>query len=554
MSDMMFGQVRVVREDKGLGYIEAENGDTIFFFLTAVQHNIIPPMGCEVQFFLKQAKKGPMATSITVLPPRKEPRKPSYTQEGFDALRQIADWKLDAKFDNNLRYFFVIPEIEAIENADKCYVIGRKGTGKTAISEYLSNKSSHDIFSCKLSFKNFPFNDLYALEDNSYTHPNTYITLWKYIIYSSIARLMILNQNIDSTIRSKLESIYSPDIGSSLPKNITRWTTRNIGFSVLATGVSIGHSTTTRPSDASWTDRIDVLEQLIATYLDESKYFVLFDELDEDYREVQDKEATTRYTSLLIGLFKAAQDIRSKFTQNNTGILPVIFLRDDIYALLMDSDKTKWSDFSINLSWDVNKIKLLLAFRISRAFNATSPPLEFDAAWKTIVSPRYIGIRAKRDSFDFVALHTLSRPRDYIQYLKSAATIAMTNELSIIDAPSLAHASHDYSSYLRSEFIDELYPIIPEISSVFDVLAQIGKQTFTTRDFSKAYLQSVRINQLPKRDPLELLEILFDFSVLGYVVPGSNRRIFKNNEPKAIFNPAYSVIIQYGLFNAFLLT
>ncbi len=177
MSNRMFGQVRIIREDKGYGHIEAENGDMIFFFLTAVQHGIIPTIGCEVQFYLKETKKGVMATSVTVCAPLKATRKPTYTQESFDALSQIANWKLEAKFDDNQRYFFVIPEIETIENGNKCYVIGRKGTGKTAISEYLSNKSSHDLFSCKLSFKNFPFNDLYALQDNSYTYPNTYITL-----------------------------------------------------------------------------------------------------------------------------------------------------------------------------------------------------------------------------------------------------------------------------------------------------------------------------------------------------------------------------------------
>jgi len=550
----MFGQVRVVKEDQGYGYIEAENGDMIYFFLNNVRNQIIPPIGCDVEFLLKTMQTGkPRATSIIVLTSRKTPPKPNYTEESVDALSQIADWKLDAKFDNNPRYFYVIPEIETLESGNKCYVIGRKGTGKTAISEYLSNKSSHDIFSCKLSFKNFPFNDLYALQDNSYTYPNTYITLWKYIIYSSIAKLMILNQNIDSSIRSKLESIYSPDIDSSLPKTITRSTSKNIGFSVLATGIEIGGSKTALPSDASWIDRIEILEQLISTYLDESKYFVLFDELDEDYQEITDKEASRRYTSLLIGLFKAVQDIRSKFARNNGGILPVIFLRDDIYALLQDSDKTKWSDFCINLSWNLKKIKLLLAFRISRALNAAGPDLEFDLAWKKIVAVKYVGTKIKRDSFDYVALHTLSRPRDYIQYLKSASKIALEHNLSIINSTSLNHASSAYSSYLKNEFIDELYPIIPEISSIFNILSQIGKQSFTTQEFSRIYLQTVKIDQLPQRDPLEVLKILFHFSIIGNQLPSSDRRVFKSKETEAVFNPRYASIMQYGLFRAFFL-
>ena len=87
-------------------------------------------------------------------------------------LNAIADtWHLEAKQENE-NLFFYIDEVNSIKSGEKCYVIGRKGMGKTAISEFLYNQSAENIFSERLSFKNFPFNLLYSLENNIYTSPN----------------------------------------------------------------------------------------------------------------------------------------------------------------------------------------------------------------------------------------------------------------------------------------------------------------------------------------------------------------------------------------------
>ena len=51
-------------------------------------------------------------------------------------LKAIADtWHLEAKQENE-NLFFYIDEVNSIKNGEKCYVIGRKGMGKTAISEF----------------------------------------------------------------------------------------------------------------------------------------------------------------------------------------------------------------------------------------------------------------------------------------------------------------------------------------------------------------------------------------------------------------------------------
>ncbi len=47
-------------------------------------------------------------------------------------LKELANWKLEAKFEDTERYFYFGREAQLALDGSKCFVIGRKGTGKTA--------------------------------------------------------------------------------------------------------------------------------------------------------------------------------------------------------------------------------------------------------------------------------------------------------------------------------------------------------------------------------------------------------------------------------------
>ncbi len=152
-------------------------------------------------------------------------------------LNEIAShWKLEAKLEDNKRYFYHTNELNKILSGEKCYVIGRKGTGKTALSEYLLNNNPSEVFTEKLNFKNFPFNELYSLHNENYTPPNQYITIWKYIIYSFICRMFVKNDKINLNIRQKLNELYKTDSIDSLSRVISKWTKREFGATILGSG------------------------------------------------------------------------------------------------------------------------------------------------------------------------------------------------------------------------------------------------------------------------------------------------------------------------------
>jgi hypothetical protein len=62
-------------------------------------------------------------------------------------LKEIARWKREAKAEDNDRYFWHVTEADKISKGDRYFVIGRKGSGKTAICEYFSRQTRHLMYS-----------------------------------------------------------------------------------------------------------------------------------------------------------------------------------------------------------------------------------------------------------------------------------------------------------------------------------------------------------------------------------------------------------------------
>ncbi|HNC84998.1 MAG TPA: hypothetical protein PK999_18235 [Nitrospira sp.] len=469
-----------------------------------------------------------------------------------DLVKEVAKWKLEARNEDNDRYFFHVREASTIEDGDYCYVIGRKGSGKTAISEYLGRITAHDTFAEKLTFKNFPFNELYVLKNDGFTSPNQYITLWKYVIYSTICKLMSKNENIDSELKADLEKIYGNE-SLTLDRRLSKWVGKEFSVSLFGLSIKVSRDPS-KSSDSSWIERVEILEDVILKYADKSRYFVIFDELDEDYRNIIEQSQYNQYTALVTSLFKAVQDIKSIFKDRSRyRIFPVVFLRDDIYEIIQDSDKNKWNDFKIELNWDEEKIRKLIAFRLTRALDPKATrPMQFERAWEQLVGKQRLRVgtnkRTEIGSFEFIARSTYLRPRDFVKYLQACAQEAVDGD-GFIHAATIRKVDTAFSNYLKDELRDELFAILPDISGIFDVISQIGKWNFSHADFDKAYIQQLRRAGLVQKDVGFVLQVLFLFSVIGYA-QRHDHYVFRYVNRDARINFSNRIVVHRGLFKS----
>lgn len=462
--------------------------------------------------------------------------------------KEILDnWSVDAKSEKK-EYFCNTTEVYEIIDKCKMGVIGRKGSGKTAIAEHLCQLQGPKTFSKKLSFKNFPFNLLYNLENTlEYTVPNQFISIWEYLICTQICKCMLDNEAIDITVRDKLNCLYDISSNSTLSKNVKKWTSSE--FAIQLKG--IGFTFNKKNKDLSWIDVLEDLKKIIEDHLDDSSYYIIFDELDEDYKDFQSEAEETNYKSMLLSLFKAVQNIRNLAKENSLQILPVVFLRSDIYSSLKDSDKNKWNESIIHLEWDTTKIKKMLTHRLLVALNKGNNNENFNKVWHTLFENEYVymGNQGQKQMkiYDYIERSSEMRPRDFVKYVQICARIACEKHESKISGRTVKNADGDFSEYLMGETVDEVFSVLPEIEEIFDILSTIRKQSFS---FSEFVIECTKRGDVIKADPKTILLTLFDVGVIGNQPSMRGQQIFIFRKRTARFNFTETMIIHRGLYKA----
>lgn len=479
-------------------------------------------------------------------------RRGAMNTEALNIYNEIENWSIEAKKENK-DYFYYFDELNSILSGKKSFVVGRKGSGKTSIAQYLVEQEHADIFCVKLTFKNFPFNILYQLQNtNEYTSPNQYISIWKYLIFSTICQKMSTNNHIEATIKSKLEKLYGSSADKSLKDLISHWTTSDFGIEILGCGFNFGGEKNSNPHD--WVQTSVILEKIVKEYCDNSKYYIIFDELDEDYKDCNNKIESEKYQCMLTSLFKAALDVREIFDRAEKNIYPVVFLRSDIYSQLKDSDKNKWREELIDLVWDRTKLKNMLKHRLSVALKLNEN-LNFQEVWEKLfsVEPVRMGNRGKKEMgiYEYMERSTEMRPRDFVQYIKECVVIAKSRNQYPILPQTVKDADEHFSNYLKGETIDELYPVLPEIEEILGLLSTIRKQNFTFETFEAAYNQLISQGGIQKRNVKNILLLLFDAGVIGNNPQMKGKAIFRFSQvtiPRFNFNE--SMIIHRGLYKS----
>lgn len=460
------------------------------------------------------------------------------------------DWKLEAK-QEDAKYFYFVNEAEEILAGKKSMVIGRKGEGKTALAQYIYKQEGFDVFTEKMTFKNFPFNIIYNLTDSNYTKPNQYISIWKYLMYTTICKQMISNNNIDSEIVNQLIKVFpTEDNKSKLSRLIEKYTVNEFGFQILSSGMNVGGER--RKAEISWTEIIDILEDTILEHIDHSRYYIVFDELDEDYKNFRDEQEKSNYFDMVTGLFKAIQDVRSLFGERDINVYPIVFLRTDIYNLITYSDKNKWSDSIINIVWTTEKLQELIKYRLNILLGTEN--LSFDKCWRRLFGTGEIGYGSRKmkkmGSFDYILRSTQNRPRDFIKYFQECANQALINNALLVRPDLVREADNEFSEYMKNEIIDEIYAVLPEYEDIFEILSLIRKQTFNPSEFVEKYDQMVKEGKIQDRGAEKVLKILFDFSVIGNDPSIKHQAIFKYEKESAKFNFRENIIVHRGLYKA----
>lgn len=103
-----------------------------------------------------------------------------------DITEWMPEFKVSAESDRDLmRYFVKTPLLNRVLNGGRWMVIGRKGTGKTALYEYLRQASPAEVAGYRtiaLSFKDYPWPIQRLYREAMESEISSYQRSWKYLI------------------------------------------------------------------------------------------------------------------------------------------------------------------------------------------------------------------------------------------------------------------------------------------------------------------------------------------------------------------------------------
>jgi len=468
----------------------------------------------------------------------------SEPQNSCQTLKAMASWKINASNEDMRKYFFAFDEFSRIQSGDICLVLGRKGSGKTAICEYLHNKPGENKRSVLLSFKDFPFDHFYSGANPTTAKSSQYTNTWKLIVLSATCWLMSKDPRVDYKTRKLLAAHFTDDPTKALSLTLTKWTSGKLeipDFGFGATGGSIERAHI--QNEQSLGERVARLEEFIARAAPDTTYYLLFDDLHEDYTGEKDD---SEYFIVLTGLISAITHLRTKFRKQGKQIIPIAFVRDDIFGRLRHSDKNHWVDVQWNLHWELLSLQKMVIYRIcadaGTAYNQDAlrcvlkdgsriSKMSKLFGKKGFDGERYVGL------LEYMIELTQYRPRDLLKIFRLAATNTLAHDADIIDSDDITNVEFEYSSYLRQEFEDEIHLVVPNFLALVAPFRKYRVSVLPYDNLLKFIKQQPRtITQ--GRPAQELIEDLWYF---GVIAVGHEKLRFRYME-KSI-SPAFPVIM-----------
>ncbi len=465
------------------------------------------------------------------------------------------DWGPDeAKNDHNLeKYFVKIPQYQDILLGKKRYIIGRKGTGKTAILESIRIESEKNPLwqFADISLKNFPLSIIRNLRDKNYRDKSQYVPAWSFLLLIELAKMICSDESskpFEEVFRLKEFLISNRFLEGTITETATFLEENEAKVNVASEW--LGAEYTKKYGKEINTSIVyhRVLEILIAKINrinSDSTYFLLVDELDEGYKA---KDSNIRL--LILSLLWSIENLALLFKYDNIRLRCVLALRSDIYETLEDNDLNKYDDYLIKLIWNP---KLLGNYSILEIVNkrivASYPQLADDEnPWLKIANQYDRSIPIRRGGlWEFMYNRTYERPRDIIKFLKICQNKTRSR---ILDYSIVKDTELDYSTWLWGEIRDELHSHLAVWQEALQAITRVNKGKFTREEYTyqlQASLKIVKWLEANYKTVDDLIEILFDYSIIGNYYPETERWIFKYKDTTLAWDRDANIIVHFGL-------
>jgi hypothetical protein len=412
-------------------------------------------------------------------------------------------------------------------------VVGRKGTGKTAIFYDIQHSAPRGNSRLTLSLKpeGHQFQELRDVVSRRLTaglQEHTMVAFWNYILLCELAR-RVLDQDKTFAQRDprrlrayeRVERVYrghdpgdEADFSQRLLLQVNRIAAQLEDRTVEEAGDKL--------TEIIYAGDIRELNEAVSEYLSEKEsVWLLIDNIDKGWPL---RGSTPADILIVRALLEATRKLQQQLEDREVEIRSLVFLRTDIYDHLAFEMPDKGKETAIRLDWDDPEV-----FReILRRRVQASTPLQgdFSSVWPQICTS-HVGAQ---DSFNYIVERTLMRPRDLLLFIYRAIEVAINRGHQKIQEEDLTHAEKRYSDDMLLANAYEIQDTKPEYWEV--PYAFQGLNDTLSRDEVIASLYGAGI--VTDEEAEQVIELLLWYGFLGVKASGFP-------EPKYAYDVQYNM-------------
>jgi len=448
-------------------------------------------------------------------------------------LQQIAigDPVAEHEADNLLEYFVTTAAYAEAVSAKRSILVGRKGSGKTAILYKLADELGSDPRNHVCTIKPVAYElegILRMLQQSLEASEKGFLTesFWKFLIYTELGKsvyealqakplhfeLHEAERELSEFVEEKSQ-IITPDFSIRL----------EFAVNMLRDVANAGSAPQQRAkiSELLHEKILGNLRHLLGKSLEKkNRVVILVDNLDKAWMERTD---LPELCQLLLGLLSVTQRISEDFQKCDRWRRPVnlslvLFLRSDIFAQVIkyarERDKISYS----RITWDDPAV---LSRVLEQRFLASSASLSSpNEVWDRCFAPYVKGTPTR----DYITSCIVPRPRDLIILCKGALAQAINRGHAKVLEEDILEAQKRYSQYALDSLLVENGIRIQDLESL--LYEFVGDSEVITYD---QLLDKMIKSGISEEKLDDVIELLCDLTFLGREV-GPNRFEFQHNE------------------------
>lgn len=447
----------------------------------------------------------------------------------------VESWQLDAAEEVDAgRYYWVRDAVAKLDSGRKAIVIGRKGTGKTAIVRHLAQTGrlpNQQV--CNFDLQDFGVFHRSAHDLSKVELETDLFARWQMTILGELGKLMLYSKNVRPEIKAELEEALQRSPTEMLlgQEEVTTHTAG--GLQMFGHGLSGGKRSEVRYSPQSLSDRSRGLLDYFCDNVDSSTYFILIDGIDSNYTTVADALGEDYFFAYARALVRAVLSIRKAFASTNRArVYPILAIRSDIYRRISDSDKGKWEDLVIDLRWTEDELLSLADFRVARLENPGAKLSETRGAFSNIYKMKTYH---RKKIFSHLCDMSLMRPRDVVNFVRTS----FDHSTWPIANAAMPHLFRKQSKYIRQEIYDEAHVAFPGVESMLSAIEKSGRTTLGASDIEPHYFGG-------NSTPLEAaLRLSVQYNILGVLRARDVTFAYQDEDIRA--TPSATFVVHQGL-------